>query len=268
MADQDPECDVAGEPAANDSVVLEDEDTDTSTSCPFSDTKTDNNDIECVSVNLQAGNEDEANVASPEECSVPENKSQMQSLEIDIQREGGKEQNGDESFNSEEDDMEHLLGGGDNKTSDDKDQSTPRRQLICGVCEKPETVGNMKIFLPSRFAKTGWGIAGPHWFGPLCVLLLVSFASHYFIQISARKVGPITALLCILFTIACAYNLGNVAYRDPGVVKLQPTSQRPQTTSDEDQRLQYRWCDRCQIFQPPDGAHCSDCNVCVAGFDQ
>lgn len=199
---------------------------------------------------------------TPEEASSePTKKTQMQSLEI----EGHSGPPTDESFNSEENDMEHLLSDGKNEVAD-KDQSTPpQRPLICGLCEKPERCGNMIVIFPARFRKNGWGIAGPHWFGPLCVLLLVSFASHYFIQISTKRVGFISAATCIIFTLACVYNLGNVAYRDPGVVKLQ--LERPQNTSDEDQRLQYRWCDRCQIFQPPDGAHCSDCNVCIAGFD-
>jgi len=210
-----------------------------------------------------ASNSQEHSPAAP-----TEKKSQMQALEIDDGRQDQTLTNTstDESFDNQ-DDMEHLLSNDTKASSKKSEVAVQQRQMICGLCEKPETVGNMKVFLPSCVARTGWGIAGPHWFGPLCVLLLVGFASHYFIRISTKHVGPITSVICVLFTVACGYNLINVAYRDPGVVKLQPVIPEEANT-DEDQRLQFRWCDRCQIFQPPDGAHCSDCNVCIAGFDQ
>jgi predicted amidophosphoribosyltransferase len=54
--------------------------------------------------------------------------------------------------------------------------------------------------------------------------------------------------------------LGNTAFRDPGVVLLSADRGTNVTR-------QHRWCDFCQEYQPPDGAHCPDCNVCVAGFD-
>lgn len=191
------------------------------------------------------------------QSAATETGSQMQSLEIDMNRDeaSGNEADGSFEYN---DDMEHLLGADStDRTFDEVGQP---------VCILPQRVGNMVIFLPPLFARTGWGIAGPHWFGPFCVMFLVGLASHYFIGISLKRIGPITTLICIVFTFASVYNLANVAYRDPGVVKLQADAHRPQDT-DDDQRLQYRWCDRCQLFQPVDGAHCPDCNVCVAGFD-
>lgn len=29
----------------------------------------------------------------------------------------------------------------------------------------------------------------------------------------------------------------------------------------------YRFRDQCQVWQPPDGVHCPECNVCVAGYN-
>jgi len=199
------------------------------------------------------------------------NQKQIEPLEIESQEVNGDQVKADESFESVDDnDMRHLLENtDDSRAPKDSSSNQQRKPLVCGVCSKPERVGNMLVFLPSVFSRSGWGIAGPHWFGPICVLLLLSFASHYFIKISTKHIGPITTAICILWTLATTYHLGNVAYRDPGVVKLQRASQRPENdVSDEDRRLQFRWCDRCQVYQPVDGAHCSDCNVCVAGFDQ
>jgi hypothetical protein len=168
----------------------------------------------------------------------------METLEIDN---GGDEeqpsQNNapDESFESGDGDLQSLLGGGGDPGSSQK-SSKPHRH----ICSKAEKVGNMRIFLPAVFFKTGWGIAGPHWFGPFCVLFIIGLASHYFIGISIKRIGPITAAICIIFAAASTYNLANVAFRDPGVVKLQPS--QPTTHDTEgDQRLQFRWCDRCQV---------------------
>jgi hypothetical protein len=166
----------------------------------------------------------------------------MENLEIDS---GGDEEQpiennvADESFESGDGDLQSLLGPGDGSS---QKSSKPQRH----ICSKAEKVGNMRIFLPAVFFKTGWGIAGPHWFGPFCVLFLVGLASHYFVGISLRRIGPITAAICIIFAAASAYNLANVAFRDPGVVKLQPSQPAPHET-EGDQRLQYRWCDRCQV---------------------
>lgn len=217
----------------------------------------DREDSRSVGNGASSGDSEAEAVSVESQGGATEKGTQMQSLEI----EDGAGLETNESFD-DDGDMEHLLG--DPKASTEKKGPHQKRHPLCA---RPEKVGNMRIFLPALFAKTGWGIAGPHWFGPFCVLFLIGLASHYFIGISMRSIGPITTAICILFTLACTYYLVNVAYRDPGVVKLQPASQRPQET-DEDQRLNFRWCDFCQVFQPPDGAHCSDCNVCVAGFDQ
>ena len=175
-------------------------------------------------------------------------KKKLEVLEIDTSL--------DESIDEENADMRGLLGG-DSKAK--KELTSQRRQLVCGCLAKPERVGNLWIFLPAVFARTGWGIAGPNCVGPICVIGLIAFASHYFIQISITRIGPITAAICILFTMASVYHFANWSFRDPGIVKLQPGSNQAQQGS-EDRRLQFRWCDICQCFQPPDGAHCSDCN--------
>jgi hypothetical protein len=123
---------------------------------------------------------------------------------------------------------------------------------------KRRRIGNTSIVFPGLYQRTGWGMVGPHWFGPPSVLLLLLLASSFFIYRST-EIGPITTMICVGFTIATAYNLMNAAFRDPGIV-----------FAEDQQSLDlsnYRWCEFCNVYQPPDGAHCRDCNVCVAGYD-
>jgi hypothetical protein len=129
-----------------------------------------------------------------------------------------------------------------------------------GWCAPAQTVGNMRIFAPRLLYQTGWGIRGPHTFGPPVVLALLVGASVHFIRVSLREIGVGTAGLCALWMMVVTYHLGNTAFRDPGVVLLSADRGTNVTR-------QHRWCDFCQEYQPPDGAHCPDCNVCVAGFD-
>lgn len=153
----------------------------------------------------------------------------------------------------------------------------------------PQRVGNMIVVLPQRHAQTGWGIIGPHLFGPVIVFILIIFASSFFIRESLEDVGIGTAIICGIFTISICYHLCNASFRDPGVVLLM-RQERPKPTKsckknentgqddegdsedegeDEDgpPAPNYRWCDICKAYQPPDGAHCPDCNVCIAGYD-
>eukprot|EP00977_Amphora_coffeiformis_P014902 scaffold4244_cov167-Amphora_coffeaeformis.AAC.15 len=131
-------------------------------------------------------------------------------------------------------------------------------KTFCFCCEPAEKLGSCTVFLPSVFRARGWGIMGPHWFGPPCVMGVILSASSFFIRHGWNKVGPITGTICMLWTIMILYLLVNSAYRDPGIVKQ----------GQETPTKHHRWCELCKNYQPPKGAHCPDCNVCIAGFDQ
>lgn len=128
-----------------------------------------------------------------------------------------------------------------------------------GCCGPAQRFGNCTVFAPaSVYARTGWGIRGPHWFGPPCVACVILAASYYFCRHAYKYIGPVTLGICLLWTALTIYLLINVAYRDPGIVKQ----------GQETPTRQHRWCEICKEYQPPKGAHCGDCNVCIAGFDQ
>jgi hypothetical protein len=137
-----------------------------------------------------------------------------------------------------------------------------------------ERVGNMYIFATPCYYTNGWGVAGPHWFGPPCVLGIIVTSTAYCIPVAYHHVGIGSAIICFCFSISCIYFLINTSYRDPGIVRS--TTSRVNKTNaglslphppPPPPSSRHRWCEYCHTYQPPSGAHCQDCNVCVTGYD-
>lgn len=139
---------------------------------------------------------------------------------------------------------------------------------------------NCHVIFPRFFYKSGFGMVGPHWFGPLCILTILTVASFMFTSMGYRKCGPLTGAMSIMFTAMISYNLINTSLRDPGLVILDRQSPPPEDPVPTDvepdagppaaphrRKPRWCWCDVCQAHQPPDAAHCPDCNVCIKGFD-
>ena len=83
-------------------------------------------------------------------------------------------------------------------------------------------------------------------------------ASTHLIRSSLDQDRIFTAATCTVFTILCTYYLINAAYRDPGLIRARFEEPVPRD---------HLWCDFCQNYQPPGGAHCPQCHVCIAGYD-
>jgi len=152
--------------------------------------------------------------------------------------------------------------GGD----DDVLNKTLRRNDNCcfGLIRSTRTVGNMRIIFPQYFYSSGWGVLGPNLLGPVVVWLILVSATHGVINgIKRHNLGTVSAVIAYLFLAMSTYRLTDVCYRDPGICLDQeiPGHEPPERAS------QYRYCDRCKVWQPPDGVHCPECNVCVAGYD-
>ena len=160
------------------------------------------------------------------------------------------------------DDMKGLLASKQStRNGKHSDVLPPNRSKFCCFCEPSERIGNMTIFWPERFYRTGWGMLGPHWFGPPVVLIVLTGVTAHLIQSSLHQERPLAAIICVWFFVQCLYFLVQASYRDPGVVR------RRYEQDDQDVPRDYRWCDLCQNYQPPTGMHCPDCNVCINGFD-
>jgi DHHC palmitoyltransferase len=174
----------------------------------------------------------------------------------------------------DDDDLESLLRN--SVTNETTTSTTTHHSKGYGCCHY-ERVGNVILLCqecPSRsssslvghtnrrFCVGGGGVAiGPHWFGPMTVVFLVGWASFHFVRKASTSIGPISAIICICFMIATLYFLLETSYTDPGIVR----KRNPPT--DQESLSDYRWCDFCNVYQPPDGAHCPDCNVCISGYD-
>lgn len=190
---------------------------------------------------------------------VSDNKTKtMENFEIeDVSAENGEVPNILQQISEDLDDLDEEAQGllAESPASE---QAVAKMIYCCFWVGPVEHLGNCTIFLPTVFARSGWGIMGPHWFGPPCVLGVLLSACSFFIRHAFYRVGPITGFICILWTGIIIILLGNSAYRDPGIVRQ----------GQESPTKNHRWCELCKNYQPPKGAHCPDCNVCIAGFDQ
>ena len=172
----------------------------------------------------------------------------VEPMEMD---QGGAEETAEGSFHDDEDeeDMESLLPDGKPKV-----RRTPQTDLppyLQCIPIHPQKVGNMYILFPEQFhgRNNPWGVIGPHPAGPLIVWLLLAVATHY-IANWASRIGVISQLICYLFFGTSTFLLTDVSLRDPGICLH---TEIPETVS-SDEAQQWRWCDFCNVFQPPDGA--------------
>jgi len=176
--------------------------------------------------------------------------------------------------------------------SDDSTRSKRKKEALCSCCPSsvrrgpcrmllsitgrdgsvPATsVGNMIIILPKFFHSMGFGIMGPHWFGPVVCVALLTFATSYFTPKAYHNIGLISAIMCVLFYISGIVSLCIVSCSDPGVVKSRGGEEERGRNGYAGVSVSagggWRFCDVCSVYQPPDAVHCPECNVCIEGYD-
>lgn len=154
----------------------------------------------------------------------------------------------------------------DDGNDEDLQSDTKFKNESCcfGLIRNTRTVGNMLILFPDYYESSGWGVVGPHRSGPVVVWLLLFSATHGVVNgIEKHNLGTVSVVICYLFLAVATYRLTDVCYRDPGICsdKEIPGHEPPERARE------YRFCDRCKVWQPPDGVHCPESNVCVAGYD-
>ena len=139
-------------------------------------------------------------------------------------------------------------------------------------------LGNVFIWSPRCFNQFGFGVIGPHWFGPICVVGLETIATFYYYPLAKNNVGAISAVICVMFYILGLFSLSLVSCSDPGIVnrledEINETVGKngyatvPKTERNITARAGWRYCDLCSVYQPPGAMHCPECNVCVEGYD-
>jgi hypothetical protein len=222
---------------------------------------------------------------SMEEQATLEYKKQMEHFEIEIihndnENENEKNKNfipviasvpSEDTMDEQVDEIQSLLR---ETTTDDKQQqndnenddlrrhgSLHSQSSSSGILLRH---GNLRIVSPWIYTHTGgWGVIGPHWFGPPCVMAILLYATYFFgISRSYYDLHrPVSTALCGIACLCTMFHLLNASYRDPGIIvpgRYVVPNPVPRN---------YRWCEICQYYQPPSAAHCPECNVCIAGYD-
>lgn len=145
------------------------------------------------------------------------------------------------------------------------EKTAPRRW-----CAPAQKFGNMSVIFPWLYNRTGVGIIGPNWVGPILTLSIFSYASQYFAR-KAMQIGTWSFVICIIFSIVTVVSLFFVVCADPGIFKGGNQSGQSHgyegIPSHEIDLSGWRYCDLCSLPQPPDAVHCAECNVCVEGYD-
>ncbi|KAL7436427.1 hypothetical protein ACHAXM_005199 [Skeletonema potamos] len=193
----------------------------------------------------------------------------------------------------------------DNCSNDDwsreKKTKKPSSDMICPCCPSmirrgfgplfatSTKVGNVFILSPRCYNQFGFGVCGPHWFGPVCCFGLETIATIYYYSLAKNNVGMISAVICLLFYIFGIISLCLVACSDPGIVRSVRgggvdgrggldgagvgrngwNGYAGVSTAENNitARAGWRYCDLCSVYQPPDAVHCPECNVCIEGYD-
>jgi hypothetical protein len=202
------------------------------------------------------------------------------------------------SSSLEVDDGNNSMNDNNDDWSREKKNRKPPPLSFCPCCPGnirrgplllPTTtkIGNVFILSPRCYNQYGFGIIGPHWFGPICCLGLETIATMYYYPMAKYNVGTISAMICLAFYLVGIISLCFVACSDPGIVKSVrgggidgrggldgigvgrngyagvPGSDNNDITA----RAGWRFCDLCSVYQPPDAVHCPECNVCIEGYD-
>jgi hypothetical protein len=136
---------------------------------------------------------------------VSENSSSpLESLDIDT---------GDDSYDSDDDNNNN---NNDDTAEEERNNITQESKFCCGLIQGSRTVGNMRILFPEYFHSSGWGVLGPHSFGPVCVWLILLGATHGCIKgINKHGLGIYSVIICYIFLGLSTYRLTDVSYRDP-----------------------------------------------------
>ena len=156
-------------------------------------------------------------------------------------------------------------------------------QRLCGR-HTPYHIGNCTVLVPTLYERTGYGIVGPHWIGLMFTIALIWSLTVVNVRASLHRIGIASAITCGIFGLVCTAFLFLVSCRDPGIVtkarydrsaNAQCKSVRyeglptieDETADNRSNMSNWKWCDMCKVYQPPTGAHCMICNVCVEGCE-
>lgn len=164
----------------------------------------------------------------------------------------------------------------------------------CKKCRNPfqlRRLGKFIILNSTIYerSQSKWCIVGPHWYGFLITCTILSGASYHYINKAWKDVGPISTVICVILTMIATITLFVVGFSDPGIVRKVRVDATDVTVvrgpdgkgeyqgvltqeesggggGDEEGEDGWRYCAFCNLYQPPNAAHCSECSACIDGF--
>jgi palmitoyltransferase ZDHHC9/14/18 len=124
------------------------------------------------------------------------------------------------------------------------------------VVQMPK-LGHTYILYTSRNMKREL-MVGPHWTG-LMYTATLTFGSTvaYLVQQCPTLPAYCTGIAIVMCAVTLSF-LFMTGCTDPGIIR---------TDTGPPMEGHARWCDTCQVHQPPGAYHCDDCECCIEELD-
>ena len=162
---------------------------------------------------------------------------------------------------------------------------TALRGCCCFDGFKCERVGSSRICNKTMYRRNKTCITGPHFPALIFIIVFVISCTYFFgfyVYDALNRANPIDPNLhvdesrsssklvhktiCVVFCSLTLLFLLMTGCTDPGILHG-PKTLPPEVVANEKEYRTWRYCDVCEIFQPPKAAHCNDCGSCIAELD-
>ncbi|GMI54221.1 hypothetical protein ScalyP_jg4172 [Parmales sp. scaly parma] len=146
----------------------------------------------------------------------------------------------------------------------DDDETTP--SLTSTADSQTRAVGASTILHKGLFRSHSFCLVGPHYLGLIFIHFFLWGASFFFAGVFESQEHTYLSAFVYVQAAITNFFLLKCGLSDPGIV-VGPKTLPPEVVENQDLYRQYKYCDLCAIFQPPETAHCATCGVCIAGLD-
>lgn len=127
--------------------------------------------------------------------------------------------------------------------------------------------GNHRILL------NGKGTLGPQLHYVILTLIFFIFIFSLTLQLLIETSPILLTLIFLALAISEMYFFVVTAFTDPGIVPPQPEGEKnssshpPVAAIVNGVTMESKWCFACNLYTPPRGKHCPQCQCCVERFD-
>mmetsp|Transcript_7910 Transcript_7910/g.15357 ORF Transcript_7910/g.15357 Transcript_7910/m.15357 type:complete len:191 (+) Transcript_7910:12609-13181(+) len=123
-------------------------------------------------------------------------------------------------------------------------------------------VGNMYGFFFNYKAQP-LILIGPHWAYFTCMFIVIAAVGFTFSLGIAPNISPLASYAGLGVICLCLLAYLTAAIKDPGIETRLLAEEIEMSHSSNDSRF----CPVCEIVRKPGTEHCSDCDLCIRGYD-